>query len=103
MLRKLEIPKKKGSFLRTLAGNPIIVEFQESEGNCMAVEIPGILERRYVTGHEGHYIKDTDIQVIAGELEGIFYSRTNGRKTVGIVLSPKTQRMLKYKNGRLSL
>ncbi|MEK6819754.1 MAG: hypothetical protein AABY03_00975 [Nanoarchaeota archaeon] len=103
MLREIErIPQQKmRSFLRTLVGGPIVLEFQEDEGNRIVVEIPGILERRYVAGHEGHYIKGTDIQVIASEIDGIFHYKQNERPSTGIILSQRAHHMLNCKNGRL--
>ena len=96
-------PQKSGKFLRTLVGRDVFLEFQESEGNRIIIEIPGILERRNTTGQCGYYIKNTDVQISAREIKGVYYPRVNGRKMTGIVLSQKSPRMLKYENGRLSL
>lgn len=101
--RNLEIipVQKIGSFLRTRIGEEIILEFQESGGNNMTVEIPGVLEKRNVVGREGYYLRNTDVQIPAKEVEGIFYSKSNGVKSTGIVLSTKYPHILKIENGRL--
>jgi len=98
------VPQQKtGSFLKTLVGTPVILEFQESDGNHLTVEIPEILERRYAAGHDGYYLRNTGIQILAREIEGFFYLRRNERTSTGIVLSAKFQHMLKCENGMLSI